>query len=272
MPMLENHSPSQSRLEAPPTPGSIHPTFAHSLHRREWCLRGFHPQSRACSSKTAILIQDALLATLCYLMKKFCLTPFPLKYNLKRGEELHASPGWRRALSSHTHSLCMVPPLYSGTTGLPCWAWHSFSLLPQFWFLFFKSGATLQLEIHSEKTRYFFFMTSWNWSNRSSQATKCVTQDYFLAGLLLLSRAQDMEEHFILILEPPDCSLSVDNEAFSIMHGQGKYSNKVLAKDLPLTHLCSKLLEVSRLSRNKHSLLSLPSPFSTSVLLFGKSS
>lgn len=182
MPMLENHSPSQSRLEAPPTHGSIHPTFAHSLHRREWCLRGFHPQSRVCPSKTAILIQDALLATLCYLMKKFRLTPFPLKYNLKRGEELHASPGWRRALSSHTHSLWMVPPLYSGTTGLPGWARHSFSLLPQFWFLFFKSGVTLQLEIHSEKPRYFFFMTSWSWSNRSSQATKSVTQDYFLAG------------------------------------------------------------------------------------------
>lgn len=80
-------------------------------------------------------------------------------------------------------------------------------------------------------------------------------------GLLLgrLRRAQDMEEHFILILEPPDCSLSVANTAFSIMHGQGKYSNKVLAKDLPLIHLCSKLLEVSRLPRDKHSLLSLPS-------------
>lgn len=61
-----------------------------------------------------------------------------------------------------------------------------------------------------------------------------------------------MEEHFILIPEPPDCSPSGANAAFSIMHGQGKYSNKVLAKDLPLTHLCSKLLEVSRLSRDKH--------------------
>lgn len=81
-----------------------------------------------------------------------------------------------------------------------------------------------------------------------------------------------MEEHFILILEPPDCSLSVDNAVFSIMQGWGKYSNKALAKDMLLIHPCSKLLEVSRLSRDKHNLLGLPSPFSTFVLLFSNSS
>jgi hypothetical protein len=54
-----------------------------------------------------------------------------------------------------------------------------------------------------------------------------------------------MEEHFILILEPPGSSLSADNSAFSIMWGHRKCRNKTLANDVLLADPCSKFLCVN---------------------------
>lgn len=258
IPKLERHSPSQRRLEAPPTHGSIHPTFALSLHRREWTLRGFHPQPRVHASKTAALIQDALLAMLCYLVKKFCPTPLPLNTTWREERNYTPAPAGERHFRLRHIPSVWFHPFTPARQDYRVEPGTAFLCFPNFGFSFLKVGWHYSWESILKKTflkavpvrtRSFFIYGQLKLIRSLLPSHKMRNP-----GLLLgrLSRARDMEEHFILIPEPPDCSPSGANAAFSIMHGQGKYSNKVLAKDLPLTHLCSKLPEVSRLSRDKH--------------------